>query len=263
VPDTPVHDLQRQLEAIGERATLPDTLPTIERSFELALRLARSSAGSILDDLIETGALGTAASRELAEAHLERYFAAAVLMPYQPFVTAARETRHDIELLQNRFGVSFEKVCARLSTLQRPGAEGLPFHLARCDLAGNLLEWFSGSGLVFSHHGGGCPRLVLHRALETSGRVEMQLGRDADGEHFISIARRLSPPPRGQGAEPHTQALMLGCRIEHADALVYADGLELDSRENAEPIGPGCRLCLQRDCSRRAAPALQSGESES
>ena len=53
---------------------------------------------------------------------------------------AARSTRHDINILQHRFGVSFEQACHRLTTLQRPGREGIAFHLLRVDIAGNISE---------------------------------------------------------------------------------------------------------------------------
>ena len=42
-------------------------------------------------------------------------------------------------MLQHRFGVSFEQVCHRLTTLQRPGHEGIPFHLIRVDIAGKTV----------------------------------------------------------------------------------------------------------------------------
>lgn len=47
-------------------------------------------------------------------------------MPYTAFRAAAEEYRYDVELLQTRFGVGFETVCHRLSTLQRAGQRGVP-----------------------------------------------------------------------------------------------------------------------------------------
>src|SRR3546814_5768306 len=46
--------------------------------------------------------------------------------PYAPFRASARAVRHDIDRLRLDYGVSFEQACHRLSTLQRPGARGIP-----------------------------------------------------------------------------------------------------------------------------------------
>ena len=62
----------------------------------------------------------------IARIALAGYFAGAVLMPYERFLEAATQERHDIELLGHRFRVSFEQVCHRLTCLQRPGASGVP-----------------------------------------------------------------------------------------------------------------------------------------
>ena len=41
----------------------------------------------------------------LCRVALANYFAGALLMPYEPFLEAARAVRYDIELLAHRFGV--------------------------------------------------------------------------------------------------------------------------------------------------------------
>ena len=59
---------------------------------------------------------------------LASYFAGAVAMPYDRMLEAARDERYDLELLGHRFGASFEQVCHRLTSLRKPGAEGIPLH---------------------------------------------------------------------------------------------------------------------------------------
>src|SRR3546814_18997100 len=56
-------------------------------------------------------------------AELANYFAAAFLMPYQAFYEAAEGSNYDVDRLAAAFGVSFEQVCHRLTTLQREGSE--------------------------------------------------------------------------------------------------------------------------------------------
>ena len=75
-------------------------------------------------------------------------------MPYERFRESAEAVRYDIELLGHRFRTSFEQVCHRLTTLQRPGSEGVPFHLVRVDIAGNISKRFSASGIPFARFSG-------------------------------------------------------------------------------------------------------------
>ncbi len=56
-----------------------------------------------LDRLSNDPRLTTAESRALARVSLANYFAGAVLMPYEPFISACREERYDIDVLGRRF----------------------------------------------------------------------------------------------------------------------------------------------------------------
>ncbi|WP_216076026.1 short-chain fatty acyl-CoA regulator family protein, partial [Acinetobacter baumannii] len=60
------------------------------------------------------------------------------ILPYGAFLNAAEVEHYDIERLARRYGVGFETICHRLSTLQRPGARGVPFFFVRVDRAGNI-----------------------------------------------------------------------------------------------------------------------------
>ncbi|MFH1811336.1 MAG: short-chain fatty acyl-CoA regulator family protein [Pseudomonadota bacterium] len=236
---------------------LSESLPRSHRCFQLAHRIARITQGALMQRLVEDPALTTEASRDLGREVLASYFAGAVLMPYQAFLDAARSRRHDLELLQNVFDASFEMVCDRLTTLQRPGQEGIPFHLARGDLAGNLSKWFSASGRALTRHGAACPRWSLHRAFLTPGRFCVQLSRAESGQVYLDVARTISGPARGPEHALAERALCLGCRIEHAPELVYADVVNLGDTKAAVPVGPSCRLCQHSGCIQRVLPALQ------
>jgi predicted transcriptional regulator len=100
--------------------------------------------------VVAEAGLASQASRELLSVGLANYAAGALLMPYGAFRTRAREVRHDIDRLRQRFGVSFEQACHRLSTLQRPGAAGLPFFFCRVDMAGNITKRHSATRLQFA-----------------------------------------------------------------------------------------------------------------
>jgi predicted transcriptional regulator len=49
----------------------------------------------------------------------------------------------------------------------------------------------------------------------------------------------------------------LGCALERAHELVYADGVNLDNQDAAVPVGVTCRLCDRTDCEQRAFPPLR------
>ena len=58
-------------------------------------------------------------------------YAAALILPYQAFHTAAETQRYDIELLSQCYGVGYETICHRLSTMQRPSLRGIPWTFVR------------------------------------------------------------------------------------------------------------------------------------
>jgi predicted transcriptional regulator len=188
---------------------------------------------------------------------LANYFAAAVLMPYGPFLEAAEAERYDAELLGHRFRASFEQTCHRLTTLRRPGAEGVPFHMVRIDIAGNISKHFSASGLRFPRFGGLCPRWALFGCFMTPGMVRTQLSQMPDGARHFWMARTVRRESGGFHAPRTVHALALGCEVSYAKRLVYADGVDLESPGAVVPVGVTCRLCERMDCEQRAFPPLQ------
>jgi len=68
-------------------------------------------------------------------------------MPYKLFYKECTEQRYDLELLQNTFATSFEQVAHRVTCLQDPNMKGIPFHMLRADVAGNISKRFSLSGI--------------------------------------------------------------------------------------------------------------------
>ena len=183
---------------------------------------------------------------------LASYFAAALLMPYEVFRDAAVATRHDLARLGARFDASFEQVCHRLATLRRPGAEGVPIHFLRTDIAGNISKRFSGSGLRLPRYGSACPRWVIHEAFTAPGRIATQVAALPDGERYLFLARAEVPVERfGQ-----CHAVMIGASLREARHFVHADGLDLAAPELATPVGITCRQCPHEACASRAAERI-------
>jgi predicted transcriptional regulator len=214
---------------------------------------------ALLDRLVDDPALTLTESAALARVALANYFAAALLMPYEPFLEAARQERYDVEILAHRFRVGFEQACHRLTTLRRTGREGVPFHLIRIDVAGNISKRFSASGITFARYSGACPRWNVFSALLAPGEIRTQISRMPDGRTYFCIARTVRKGDRGWRASPTIHAIGLGCDVGHAKELVYADGIDLKTAEaTAVPIGVTCRLCERTDCEQRAMPRVGS-----
>ncbi|GEO80485.1 short-chain fatty acyl-CoA regulator family protein [Pararhodospirillum oryzae] len=225
-----------------------------QRQFQMAAQLAFLEHAGLLARLIEAPLLGSAPARALARIGLAAYFAGAVVLPYGAFLEAAERLRYDIELLGEAFGVGFETVCHRLSTLQRPGAPGVPFIFVRVDRAGNISKRQSATDFHFSRVGGTCPLWTVYEAFAQPGRVLTQIARMPDGRAYLWIARTVTHRQGGFRAPGKTFAIGLGCDLHQAGRLVYARGLDLGDPEVATPIGAGCKVCERADCPQRAFP---------
>ncbi len=226
------------------------------RNFQLASQVGLLRCGAILDRLTDVPVLTSPESRALGRVALASYFAGAVLMPYREFLRAAEALRYDIELLEHRFRASFEQVCHRLTTMQRPGEEGVAFYFVRVDIAGNISKKFGSSGIRFPRFSGLCPLWNVHGAFLQPGRIRTQLSRLPDGSAVFAVARTVSSHAGGYRATQVLHAIGIGCDLDAARRLVYADGIDLGSLGAAVPIGITCRSCERMHCQARAFPAL-------
>jgi predicted transcriptional regulator len=220
--------------------------------------LAFQIAALGFSDLIEIElSLANFRSREaidVCRVGLSNYAAGALLMPYSRFVGAARSARHDTEVLATQFGASLEQVCHRLSTLQRPGARGVPLYFVRLDAAGNITKRHSATRFRFARFGGACPLWNVHDASASPERFFAQLSEMPDGVRYLSVARAIVKPAGSYSSPGRRYVLGFGCELEHAREIVYSDGLDL--RGPAQPIGVSCRICERLDCSQRAFPPV-------
>ncbi len=247
----------RQYDTRAHKLSISRYAQPATQTFQLLLQVALLQSDKLLEATLDLARFHTDAARSIAKIGLANYFAGAALMPYGAFLNAAQETRHDLELLSNRFGASIEQVAHRLSTMQRPGAKGIPFFFVRVDQAGTITKRHSATRLQFARFGGACPLWNVHRAFETPGRFLRQLAETPDGVRYISLAHDVSKSGGHFGAPVRRYAIALGCEIRHADALVYADYMELDNPQAFEPIGISCRICERTDCHQRSVPPLE------
>jgi predicted transcriptional regulator len=183
---------------------------------------------------------------------LANYFAAAVLMPYDSFYTEAVQQKYDIDRLSARFSVSYEQVCHRLTTLQRPGQRGIPFFFLRVDRAGNISKRFNVTPIQLARYGGACPRLDVHYCFRVPSRIMTQIVEMPDHSRYLTINRTVDRPSPRYSTEDKRLAVSLGCPVEYAQDTIY--GLKIDpaSTRMVTEIGVNCRLCPRKYCEHRA-----------
>ena len=85
----------------------------------------------------------------------------------------------------------FKEIIAK-TTLQRKGASGIPLHLVRTDIAGNISKRFSLSDIHIPRHSGACPRWNIYAAFLAPERINVQVSQMPDGQKFFCIARTIT-----------------------------------------------------------------------
>jgi XRE family transcriptional regulator, fatty acid utilization regulator len=242
----------RRLDRHRREVLLSDELDNASQTFQLALQLAYLELSAEVDSLASEAAASESGDRLIRRA-LASYAAAAILMPYGAFARAVEVRRYDVEALGRQFGASFEQVAHRLTTLQKPGQERVPFFFIRVDEAGNVSKRLDGAGFPFARHGGGCPLWNVHQAFRSPRRIITQWLELPDGQRFFSIARTVTAGGGGYGKPRVERAIALGCAAEHATRLIYTEGRETEA---PTPIGVTCRICHRTECTARSAPPI-------
>ncbi len=244
----------RRLDRHRREVLLSDELDNASQTFQLALQLAYLELDADVAAVVAAGGFATESGERLTRRALASYAAAALLMPYTAFARAAEQRRYDVEALSRQFGASFEQVAHRLTTLQKPGDERVPFFFIRVDEAGNVSKRLDGAGFPFARHGGGCPLWSVHQAFRTPRQIVTQWLELPDGQRFFSIARTVTAGGGGFGKPRVERAIALGCAAEHAHRLIYTHGRP--GPETATPIGVTCRICHRTECTARSAPPI-------
>ena len=251
----PLEGALRRYDPVTRSLFLSEQLPRESRGFHLAFQLALLEIRDAVEAQVEAVAPSTPEAGSLIRLGLLNYAAGALLMPYARVLEHATALRHDVDALANRFGVSWEQACHRLSSLQRSNARGVPFFFLRVDPAGNVSKRFTAAGFPFARYGGSCPRWVVHQAFASPGQVQVQVAQLPDGATFLCFARCVVGRAVRWGEPEPRHVIAMGCQTQHADQVVYADGLDLKSATVG--IGLSCRLCEREGCRSRAFPPLE------
>lgn len=247
-------DLMRRYDPGAKVLTLGAAQTAATRCFQMAYQLVSAALPDVVEAELALAGFRSEAAAKVCRTGLLNYAAGALLLPYERFREAARLARHDIEQLSLTFQVSLEQVFHRLSTLQRPGARGVPFYFVRVDQAGNITKRHSATRLQFARFGGTCPLWNVHDAFARPDAWLVQLAEMPDGVRYVCLAKGVVKPSGAYLQPDRRYALGLGCEVKYAENLVYAAGLDLAGP--ATKIGVSCRICERNDCPQRAFPPV-------
>ncbi len=253
LPVATMPNWRRRYDRHSQRLFISERLSPFDQLREVAMEACLIRMSVAIAIAVERLALSSDEARRLARFELGRYAAHAVMMPYAAFLAAAQRARYDIDVLRARFGVSFEQAANRLTTLQRPGAQGLPFFLLEVDNAGHRLRRAGADGFPHNGFGGGCPKLPVYAAFAQPGQILIETVETPDAASFLCIARTADGPQAGFSERPRRTALLLGCALGHAEKMVYGAHVR---EAAATRIGPTCRVCERVGCLSRAEPPV-------
>jgi len=246
----------KKFDPIKKTFLLSDYLALATKKLHVAAQIVHLDANDILDEYLDTFKFPSEESRKLSKVALLNYTAAAILMPYKLFYKECKEQRYDLELLQNTFATSFEQVAHRVTCLQDRNMKGIPFHMLRADVAGNISKRFSLSGIEIPRYGGACPRWNIYSAFTAPGKIHAAVSKMPDGEKYVCIARTVEKGIAKHGMFKSLLSVGLGCQIKYAKDFIYTDSLNLNDKNTEVPIGVNCRTCDRMDCQQRAFPPL-------
>ena len=236
----------RKFESLNKILHLSEMLTYTSRNFHLAYQVASLESEDVIAKIININNIESDEVKTLLKISLLNYFASAILMPYDDFLVNAKKNKYDVEILMHHYACSFEQVTHRLTNLQKPGNEGVPFHFLKTDIAGNVSKRFSGS----------CTRWNVYIAFLNPGKIHPQISRMPDGKVYFCIARAFEKGIEKHGMPKSFVSIGLGCDIKYAKDLIYSEGMDINNKKLQTPIGVSCRICPRIECQQRAFPPI-------
>ncbi|WP_102107492.1 helix-turn-helix domain-containing protein [Oceaniglobus roseus] len=248
----------RLFQAEKGQVLLSAALDQVNRNFQLAHVLALAGCGELLDDLTNDAGISSDAGRARCRVELANYFSAALLMPYDAMLELAEATAYDIDRIAATFGVSFEQACQRLTTLQRQGAQGVPFFFLRIDRAGNVTKRFNATAFTLAEQGGACPVWNIHSAFAAPGVIVPQFVELPDAGQYFTISRTTDRPVVSRVSQDRRLVVTLGCERAHVRRIGYAAAFNPEDEANVARIGINCHVCTRQACAQRAHEPLHA-----
>ena len=190
------------------------------KKLHAAAQIAQEGAMEEINNYLSEFKFPTEESKRLTQIALLNYCGAAILMPYKLFHSECKKLKYDLELLQNTFATSFEQVAHRVTCLQDPKLPGIPFHMLRVDIAGNISKRFSLSGIEIPRYGGACPRWNVYSAFTRPGVIQAAVSKMSNGKKYVCIAKTVEKGVGRYGRKKSMLSIGLGCEAKYAKDFV-------------------------------------------
>ena len=226
------------------------------KKLHAAAQIAQEGSMNEINECLSKFTFPSEESKKLTQIALLNYCGAAILMPYKLFHAECKKLKYDLELLQNTFATSFEQVAHRVTCLQDPKLPGIPFHMLRVDVAGNISKRFSLSGIEIPRYGGACPRWNVYSAFTRPGIIQAAVSKMSNGEKYVCIAKTVEKGIGRYGQSKSILSIGLGCEAKYAKDFIYTENMDINDKKTEIPIGVSCRTCDRLNCSQRAFPPL-------
>jgi len=239
------------------RLFISERVPVADRTFLAARQLVLLSQADLLDSLTEEAGMADAEAARLCRLTFASRLADAVLVPADRLRAAARDLRHDIRKLADRFAVRRSLIMARLCALgaaddsaaRAGGPDDPAMFFASLDATGAVLARMSAAGFSFPRYGSLCGRLPVFDGLQP-GMIAAAPVILPDGGLFTIIATAEEGLAANDGGPPPVIRSFIGMDEAAARQSVYGFGQEAEPR----PIGMTCRLCERQACPHRSHP---------
>ena len=202
------------------------------KKLHAAAQIAQEGSMNEINECLSKFTFPSEESKKLTQIALLNYCVAAILMPYKLFHAECKKLKYDLELLQNTFATSFEQVAHRVTCLQDPKLPGIPFHMLRVDVAGNISKRFSLSGIEIPRYGGACPRWNVYSAFTRPGVIQAAVSKMSNGEKYVCIAKTVEKGIGRYGQSKSILSIGLGCEAKYAKDFIYTENMDINDKKN-------------------------------
>ena len=254
MPQNIMRQNQRRLDQHSRRLLLSDLLDQQQTCFQMLVQIAHLELRDLFDEncmhplLLDAGN----SAKDLYRDFLARYFAMAVLLPYEQFAEQAGEYQIDVLRLSAKFDTSIELIILRLASLRKPGSLGLPIFFLRLDRGGTVIERGGDKSFGFAQAGGNCPKWNIWNSLANSPTPQVDFVELGDGARLLSVAFATEHRDPLSEQFAYSQIMVFGCASTRAMETIYGQKIGEARELSPTAIGANCQICERQQCGQRS-----------
>ena len=137
-------------------------------------------------------------------------------------------------------------------------AGGIPFIFLRVDRAGNISKRFNATTITLAEEGDACPVWDIHGAFQVPSQLRAQFVEMPDDGRFFTLSRTSDRPVVGARLQDRRRVVAIGCDIDQAHLIGYAQRFNMDDTSLIAQIGTGSHVCPRTACQQCAHQPLHA-----